>query len=669
MSDHTEPLRSLLQNDSDFQWNYEQTAAFNEIKRLICDANTLTYFDPSKPTIVQVDSSKSALGAALTQEDRVIAYASKSLNDTEQRYANIEREMLACVFGAERFHTYVFGKHFTIQSDHKPLEIISRKHLTAAPARLQRMLLRLQRYDYTIEYRPGKEMILADSLSRLPSKANDTEIDLDIKVCFIQFSTPRLNELREETREDPVLFELMEYVLKGFPDQRCQMSPATRIYWSFRDEITIDSGILLKGNRIIVPAKLKPAYLQDIHVGHQGVTRCQQRARSTLYWPNIDRDIEQHVQYCDQCQRYQASQPTEQLMPVASELPNIAWHTLGTDLFMLNGDTYLIIADYMSKYPIIECLGRDATSHAVARITSRYISLFGVPHSIISDNGPQFIGQPYQNLMKKLDIVHVTSSPHHPRSHGFIERMIRTVKTLMKKESQDTDFALLILRTTPSGPQLPSPAELIFGRQVKCNLPLKVTNPDCEELREHREQSYNQMTKKFHKSYPELDIDQPVYFQDVAKKHWNPGTIIGCGPEPRSYTVQCEQTGKMLKRNRGLLRERKTYQSNTVPPPEVLPDNIPTMGRSNSDPVPVNVPQTTVQTPQPSEPVHSTPVRPTAHEKTSPVTTPPTPAPRQSLTHRSSPPSTLKSPRATAVTTRFGRVSKPPQRLIEQLGT
>ena len=392
--------------------------------------------------------------------------------------------------------------------------------------------------------------------------------------------------------------------------------------------------------------------MKDIHVGHQGVTRCQQRARSTIYWPNIDRDIEQHVQYCDQCQRHQASQPTEQRMPVASELPNIAWHTLSTDLFMLNGDTYLIIADYMSKYPIIERLGRDTTSQAVARITSKYISLFGVPHSIISDNGPQFIGQPYQQLMRKLDIAHVTSSPHHSRSHGLIERTIRTVKSLMKKESHDTDFALLILRTTPIGPQLPSPAEVMFGRQVKSNLPLQVKSPDHEGLREHRERNYNEMTDKFHQSYPELDINQPVYFQDVAKKHWNPGTIIGYGPEPRSYTVKCEQTGKMLKRNRGLLRQRKTQQNDAVPPPELLPDNIPVVRKPNSDPVPVSqpkppvtqpkspvsLPKPPVQAPQPHEPVQSTPAIPAT----------PTPAPRRSL---SSPPITSKSESAPAVTT------------------
>ena len=661
LSAHTSPLRTLLQKDSDFQWNHEQSTAFQEIKRLICEANTLTYFDPAKPTVIKVDASLTALGEALTQEGHVIAYASKSLNDTEKRYADIEREMLACVFGAERFHTYVFGKHFTIESDHKPLEVISKKNLTAAPARLQRMLLRLQRYDFTITYRPGKGMVLADSLSRLPSNADNSEINLDVKVCLIQFSMPRLNELRNETRDDPVLHELMEYVISGFPEHRRHMSPETRRFWSFRDEITMDNGILMKGKRVIIPARLKQSFLKDIHVGHQGITRCQQRAKSSLYWPNMHRDIEQYVQHCDQCQRYQASQPIEKLIPVANELPNIAWHTLGTDLFMLNGEHFIIIADYMSKYPIIEHLGHDTTSYAVAKITSKYISLFGAPHSIISDNGPQFIGKPYKQLMSSFNISHVTSSPHHSRSHGFIERMIRTVKAVMKKESQDTDLALLVLRTTPIGSQLPSPAELIFGRQVTCNLPIQAKSPNHEGLLEHREQRYKQMTEKFHHVHPELSIDQPVYFQDIAKKHWSPGIIIGYGPEPRSYTVLCEQTGNKLRRNRSLLRHRYTTLNDTVLTPELLPDTPPVQNK----PVVSQVPQNQLKSGSTSEPQSQPRPAPTPQPCTATEVAvaspgrPPTPAPRRSL---------MKNDEKTQVkttVTRLGRISKPPQKYTD----
>ena len=122
------------------------------------------------------------------------------------------------VFGCERFRTYIYGRAFEVESDHKPLEMISLKNLTAAPPRLQRMLLRLQEFDMTITYRPGKEMLLADGLSRLPYKKNKVEIDLDIKVDFVQFSTEKLTQIRQATNEDATLRDLKEQILQGWPE-------------------------------------------------------------------------------------------------------------------------------------------------------------------------------------------------------------------------------------------------------------------------------------------------------------------------------------------------------------------------------------------------------------------------------------------------------------------
>ena len=678
LSSHTEPLRILMKENTPFQWQHEQEKSFEDLKQLICKANALTYFNPTKPTILQVDASQSALGAALIQGDKIVAYASKSLTETEGRYANIEREMLACVFGAERFHTYIFGQHFQIQSDHKPLETITKKPLTSAPARLQRMLLRLQRYDYEMVYRPGKEMVLADSLSRLPSTADHTEIDLNTQVCLIQFSNPRLDEIRNETKKDEVLSQILQYVLEGFPEHKHQMLPETRTFWNFRDQITIDNGILLNGHRVIIPASLKKSFLNDIHAGHLGVTKCQQRARTSIYWPNINKDIEQLVQYCDTCQQHQVTQPREQLMPVSSELPNIPWHTLSTDLFVFNGESYLIIADYMTKYPIVEKLGQSTTSQTIANITSKYLSLFGVPHSIISDNGPQFIGNPYKNLMEKLKITHVTSSPHHPQSHGFIERTIRTVKSMMRKETQNTDQALLILRTTPIGNNLPSPAELMFGRKISSNLPIRVKSPDHDGLREHREKSSKEQSEKGGRAYTELEIDQPVYYQDVAKKSWHPGVIIGHGPQPRSYTLQCSQTKQMLRRNRCMIKPRKT-ETQQVPSPDfmldVMLDVVPTPEPQHTPEDPIQPIPAPVPTPE-SQSTQKDPIPTTPAPNTSPAGTPQNELPTKATkppTRNKQPPTRRKQqqkpPDEEPKTTRSGRTTRPPRRFIEDPDT
>ena len=148
LSQQTAPLRDLLKKEAEFEWTPLHDAVFEDTKALICRHVTLSYFRPEVDSVVQVDASSRGLGAILLQNGKPITFASKTLSDCEQRYANIEREMLAVVFGCERFHTYLFGKRFLVQSDQKPLEMIHRKNLAAAPQRLQRMLLRLQPRDF-----------------------------------------------------------------------------------------------------------------------------------------------------------------------------------------------------------------------------------------------------------------------------------------------------------------------------------------------------------------------------------------------------------------------------------------------------------------------------------------------------------------------------------------
>ena len=557
LSEKTTPLRQLIQKDSHYQWNHEQQAAFNNLKSVIQTAGTLTYFDPNKPAILQVDASQHSLGAVLTQDNKPICYASKSLTETEKRYANIERELLACVFAAERFHTYISGGRFTIESDHRPLEMISKKNLAAAPARLQSMLLRLQRYDYQICYRPGKEMVLADSLSRLPKESKqDPGINLDVKVHFIQFSNARLQELREATTTDEDLILLTKYILEGFPERQNSIHPSTRKYWSFCDELSIEQGIILKGEQIMIPKSLQKTYLTQIHEGHQGIIRCQQRARNSIYWPGINKDIEDIVSTCDLCQKYQNSQKKEPLEPI--QHPSVPWHTLGTDLLYYNNETFIIIGDYYSKYLLVEKLCQDANSSTSVKYFKKIFSLFGYPNTIISDNGPQFIGHAFQEFIKKSGITHITSSPHYPKSHGFIERMVQTVKNMMKK-SPNLDSALLTYRTTPIGAQQPSPGQLLFGRKLQDNLPVYIKVTDTENNHETKDISNSTVKSRYDqqaKDLEELNIGQNIFYQDVTKKTWSPAIITGIGPEPRSYTIKCLHTGRFLRRNRIHIRPR-----------------------------------------------------------------------------------------------------------------
>ena len=223
---------------------------------------SLTDFNLSKETSLQVDASNKGLGAVLLQEGKPITFASKALTETEQRYANIERELLAIVLGCERFRTCLYGCKFQVESNHKPLEMISLKNLIVAPPHLQRMLLRLQEYDLSIIYRPGKERTLVDGFSRLRNKKTKEEINLNVRVDFVQFSTEKLTQIHQATKADPILCELRETILQGWPNTFREISKNLQPYWSYRNELAIENGILMMSGRIIIPKVMQPEILQ-----------------------------------------------------------------------------------------------------------------------------------------------------------------------------------------------------------------------------------------------------------------------------------------------------------------------------------------------------------------------------------------------------------------------
>ena len=172
LSDVSEPIRRLTRKDTPWDWSSEKDQAFANVQRLVTEAPVLCYYDPSQDLTIQCDASQTGLGAAILQNGKPIEYTSRALADTETRYAQIEKEMMAIVFTFERFNQCTFGRHVHIESDHKPLEAILLKPLARAPRRLQLIMMRLQKYDFTVHYERGKNMHLADMLSRayLPTK-------------------------------------------------------------------------------------------------------------------------------------------------------------------------------------------------------------------------------------------------------------------------------------------------------------------------------------------------------------------------------------------------------------------------------------------------------------------------------------------------------------------
>ena len=212
-------LRELLHKDVEFCWLQQHQEAFEALKSELIKPTTLQYYDVKKPVVLTCDASQSGLGAAMIQEEKPVAYASRALTETEIRYSQIEKELLAITFACRKFHDYIYGKEITIDTDHQPLITIMKKPLHSAPMRLQKMKLQLQRYNFKLIYKAGKERHIADALSRayLPrgdSQEDEEEFEVLDLTCI---SKRRADQIREAIQESDEQQELMKYILNGWP--------------------------------------------------------------------------------------------------------------------------------------------------------------------------------------------------------------------------------------------------------------------------------------------------------------------------------------------------------------------------------------------------------------------------------------------------------------------
>ena len=655
LSTFTAPLRELLKKDREFTWNSTYQEAFDKVKQIVCKDTTLRYFDVRKPVTLQVDASKKGLGAALLQEGRPVAFASKALTPVEQRYANIEREMLACVFGAERFHTYVFGRAFTVESDHKPLEQINLKNLADTPVRLQRMLLRLQNYDVTVKYRPGKEMLVADALSRY-APIDAPEIPLDITINHVHITPEKKSEFQSTIQDDPLLRSLAETIIAGWPEDIKDVPRALRPYHPHRHILTVEDGLILRGEALIIPPMEREKVLQSIHEGHMGISKCQYRARNCVYWPGINQDIRRLIEACPTCQRHRPQEPRQPLQPTPA--PERPWQHLGADFFHFDGSEYLVVMDYYSKMPIVRKI--PASQCNAAKTIATLKDLFaeqGIPESLRTDNGPQFANALFTEFATDWKFDHNTSSPRNPRSNGQAEAAVKTVKGLLtraKYSGQDPYLALLAYRSTPIDAHLRSPAEMLYQRTLRTTVPQRMrhTDPHAEAEREHLDHRAHQSAahhdRRGCRQKPPLFAGQTVSVLNDARTLWLPATIVRAA-DHGSYIIQVIGGGQ-YRRARDHIRERH-------------PDAArPVSATHNVAPATLMQPAIPAAQPTPT-------VAPATPRRAAPAATPQTPC-KAPPAARAQTPSTGAQPSKTgtapAVPRRSSRASKPPTRLIEE---
>lgn len=491
LSTRTAVLRNLLDKNNAWEWTAEHDQVFKGLKDIVSSKPVLQFYDSSKPTKIAADASQRGLGAVLLQLHEQgwlpVAYASRAITETESRYASIEKESLALTFACERFHQYVYGQRFEAETDHKPLIAIFSKALNDCPPRIQRFRLRLQKYDFHLVHVPGKYMYTADTLSRAPLQASSSSMEEEIEsyvncvMSSISVTDYKQRELSEATAQDRVLELLVDTIFTGWPEERSQCPVELRPYWNFRDELSVINGLVLKGTRVVVPSKLRNEMLKKIHAGHLGMEKCKKRAREVLFWPNMNRDVENLVKTCEPCQKHQKQHTAEPLL--SHKLPSEPWQKVSTDLFELDRKHYIVIVDAYSNYPEVIALPSQS-SESVIRVMKTTFARYGIPEEVLSGNGPCYSSVEFKQFSKDWNFNHVTSSPGYPKSNGLAERTVQTVKSIFKKcleSHDDPHLGLLAYRTTPLDNGL-SPAQLLMGRQLRTDLPISKIRPKTRKF-------------------------------------------------------------------------------------------------------------------------------------------------------------------------------------------
>lgn len=338
LSELTAPLRQLLNKETEWHWTPEINDCFIKLKEVLTNPPVLAYYNPNAKLTLQVDASSKGLGACLLQEGRPIAYASKALTMTQQAYSQMEKEMLAILFGCTKYDTFITGRDTTVETDHKPLESIMQKPLHTAPLRLQRMMIQLQRYPrISVVYKKGTEMVFADALSRafLQEYLEGTEeLELD-NLEVLPMSEAKIKQFMIETKEDVVLQILKKQINEGWPNKIKDIPKEITPYWNYREELSVVKDLIFKGLKVVVPKSIRTEMLDKLHESHMGIVKTKQRARDIFYWPGMSNAIEEKVKNCPRCLTFQSSNTKEPLL--SHKIPDRPWAKVGSDLFILNG--------------------------------------------------------------------------------------------------------------------------------------------------------------------------------------------------------------------------------------------------------------------------------------------------------------------------------------------
>lgn len=604
MRDLRNPLDKLLCKDAKFEWTNECRNSFNRAKEILQSDLLLTHYDPKIDLLVAADASVDGIGAVILHRypngsQKAIEHASRALTPAEKNYGQIEKEALSLIFAIKKFHKMIWGRSFTLQTDHQPLLAIfgSKKGIPVhSSSRLQRWALTLMPYDFNIEYINTLKFGHADALSRLIK--NRQTIDETIVIASVQVMEEEINRIlidairmlpvtaemiEKATEEDSILSNVIKYLRTSWPSEiECN---EMKILYNRRESLAEKNGCLLFNDRVIVPSSLRAKVLIHLHLAHPGIVRMKALARSYVYWPNIDKDIGDCVQKCSRCASTARAPVKTELSswPKASEV----WSRVHIDYAgPFQEHNFLVIVDSFSKWPEIFVMTSTTTAATIVKI-QELIGRFGRMDILVSDNGTQFTSYEFDDFCKHEGICHIPTPVAHPQSNGQAERFVDTFKRALTKAKGEESVANVLqrflqrYRITPNA-QLPnncSPAEIMLGREMKSTLDLMRPKEKFDLVRDSKmEMDFNIK----HGAKQRIFMPkQQVFVRDFrgGKTIWSPAVIIERIGSV-IYTVGCEDL--VWRRHTNQIRARYSNDDEEPDPTlSLLLDAFDIMDQSN----------------------------------------------------------------------------------------
>ena len=613
-------------------------------------------FEVDRVTCLATDWSKEGVGFFMFQKYcdcqdikmgcckegwQVVLAGSRFLRQNEKNWCPGEGEGLAVVYALNKTKHFVLGcKQLYVATDHKPLlgTFGDRSLEQVENPRLRRLKEKTKMFDFKMIHVPARKHAGPDALSRNPIcreglmgdmntkdarlavlagiRVLDKTIEKEEKDPAVEMAEDKLccyvcpmlashgvvveavtwERVQQAAMMDPVMQELKRLLEEGFPETRNEMGDSVREFFKFREHLSMAEGAILYKDRVVIPRMLRREILEGLHAGHQGVVSMRARAANCVFWPGIDRaiqDVRNRCKTCDYIAPSQANEPS-----ITAEPPVYPFQKICTDYFQLDGATYLVIVDRYSGWPsIVYYPDTTATSKGLVDALREWFQIFGVPEELASDGQSTYTSQVTQDFLKAWGVKHRLSSTYFPHSNTRAELGVKAMKRLMRDNTGprgdlDTDAfarALLMYRNTPMQGVGLSPAQIIFGRELRDTMPFqtskgamheewRITAEDREKALAKRQYKTREKLNEHVKELKPLQVGQSVLVQNQSGNHgkrWaRTGTVVETGPGPRQYAVRMDGSRNVSLRNRKYLRSftgvsdvmaDDVVHSNTIP--------------------------------------------------------------------------------------------------------